>query len=123
VVVQIMSTVAALSISMLLLSGITVDASSTLGKIVTLFDVAMIFGVVNAVLRPIVKVVGCGFYVLTLGLAAVLVNGLLLLLTSWIASLVHLPFHVSSFWTAVLGALIVGVTNWIVNLVVPDRLR
>ena len=60
----------------------------------------MIFGLVNAVLRPIIKAIGCGLYVLTLGLVALVVNGLLLLLTSWIAGKVDLAFHVDGFWPA-----------------------
>src|ERR687894_300145 len=70
----------------------------------TLLAVAVIFGIVNAVLRPIIKTIGCGLYVLTLGLVALLVNGLLFLLTSWIAEQLDLPFHVANFWPgAVLG--------------------
>jgi putative membrane protein len=59
--------------------------------------------------------------VLTLGLIALVVNGALLLLTSWIADQLGLPFHVDDFWpSAVLGALLVGVISWLLNLVVPD---
>ena len=80
----------------------------------------MIFGLVNAVLRPIIKIVGCGLYVLTLGLIAIVVNGLLFMLTSWIAGEFDLPFHVDDFWpSAVLGALLVGVVSWLLNMLVP----
>jgi putative membrane protein len=86
-----------------------------------LLAVAVIFGIVNAVLRPIIKTIGCGFYVLTLGLIAIVVNGLLFLLTSWIADQFDLPFHVADFWpSAVLGALLVGVISWLLNALVPD---
>ncbi|TML28262.1 MAG: phage holin family protein, partial [Actinobacteria bacterium] len=88
IVIRIASTAAALWISTLILSGITLDTPSTLKKIGTVLLVAIIFGVVNAVIRPIVKTVGCAFYVLTLGLVALVVNGLLFLLTSWIAGVV-----------------------------------
>ncbi|OLE25912.1 MAG: hypothetical protein AUG44_14650 [Actinobacteria bacterium 13_1_20CM_3_71_11] len=123
IVIRIASTAAALWISTLILSGITLDTPSTLKKIGTVLLVAIIFGVVNAVIRPIVKTVGCAFYVLTLGLVALVVNGLLFLLTSWIAGVVGLPFHVQGFLTAVLGALIVGVISWVINAVVPDKLK
>lgn len=123
IAIRIVATAIALWISTLLLSGITLDTPSTLKKVGTLIAVAIIFGVVNAVIRPIIKTVGCAFYVLTLGLVALVVNGLLFLLTSWIASVLHLPFHVSGFWTAILGALIVGVISWIINAVVPDKLK
>ena len=123
IVIRIASTAAALWISTLILSGITLNTASTLEKIGTVLLVAIIFGVVNAVIRPIVKTVGCAFYVLTLGLVALVVNGLLFLLTSWIAGVVGLPFHVQGFLTAVLGALIVGVISWVINAVVPDKLK
>ena len=123
IVIRIASTAAALWISTLILSGITLDTPSTLKKIGTVLLVAIIFGVVNAVIRPIVKTVGCAFYVLTLGLVALVVNGLLFLLTSWIAGVVGLPFHVQGFLTAVLGALIVGLISWVINAVVPDKLK
>jgi len=114
-------TAVALWISTLVLSGITLGDDSTIKKIGTLVAVAAIFGVVNAVLRPIIKTIGCWAYVLTLGLAAILVNGALFMLTSWIAGEVGLPFHVDHFWpTAVLGALLVGVVSFVLNLVVPD---
>ena len=123
IVIRIASTAVALWISTLVLSGITLDTPSVLKKVGTLLAVAVIFGVVNAVIRPIVKAVGCAFYVLTLGLVALVVNGLLFLLTSWISGVLHLPFHVSGFLTAVLGALIVGVVSWVINAVVPDKLK
>ena len=111
----------ALWITTLLISGVAVTTDSTAKKIGTLLAVAAIFGIINAILRPIVKTVGCAFYVLTLGLIAIVVNGLLFLLTSWIADKIGLPFHVDNFWpSAVLGALLVGVVSWLLNMLVPD---
>lgn len=111
----------ALWIATLVIGGITLGGDSFLTKVGTLLAVAVIFGVVNAVLRPIIKTVGCMFYVVTLGLIALVVNGLLFLLTSWIADKLGLPFHVADFWpSAVLGALLVGVISWVLNLVVRD---
>jgi putative membrane protein len=108
-------------ISTLIIDGINLSAASVPRKILTLLAVAAIFGIVNAVLRPIIKTIGCGLYVLTLGLVAVLVNGLLFLLTSWIAGELDLPFHVDNFWpSAVLGALLVGIVSWLLNMLVPD---
>ena len=60
----------------------------------------------------------------TLGLAALVVNGLLFLLVSWIAGQLTLPFHVDKFWpTAVLGALIVAVVSWVIELVIPKKYK
>jgi putative membrane protein len=121
ILIRLAITAVALWISTLVIDGIDVTADSVLGEIGTLVAVAVIFGIVNAVLRPIIKVVGCAFYVLTLGLIAIVVNALLFLLTSWLAGLFDLPFHVDGFWPeAVLGALLVGVVSWILNMLVPD---
>jgi putative membrane protein len=89
----------------------------TVGRqIITLLLVAAIFGVVNAVLRPIIKTIGCAAYALTLGLVAILVNGALLQLTGWIASGLGVGFDVANFWpSAVLGALVIGITSWLLN--------
>ncbi|GAA2618306.1 hypothetical protein Adu01nite_49200 [Paractinoplanes durhamensis] len=121
ILIRLVITAVSLWISTLVISGIELDTDSLSKKIVTLLVVAAIFGIVNAVLRPIIKVIGCGLYVLTLGLIAVVVNGLLFLLTSWIAGELDLPFHVADFWpSAVLGALLVGVVSWLLNMLVPD---
>ena len=104
----------------LVISGITVEGT-TGRKVLTVVVVAAIFGIVNAVLRPIIKTIGCWAYLLTLGLVSLLVNGLLLLLSSWIAEKLDLAFHVDGFWpAAVLGALFIGVVSWVINLVIPD---
>ena len=68
----------------------------------------MIFGLVNAVLKPIIKVVGCGFYILTLGLISFVVNALLFLLVGWLADELELAFVVDGFWAGFWGAIIVA---------------
>jgi putative membrane protein len=108
-------------LSTIIVPGIDVTAKTTAGTIGTVVLVALIFGVVNAVLKPIIKFVGCAFYVVTLGLISVIVNGLLFLLTSWISSKLDIPFHVDTFWHAVLGALLVGIVSFILGLVFKDR--
>jgi putative membrane protein len=121
ILIRLVVTAVSLWIATLVISGIELTTDSVPKKIGTLLAVAAIFGIVNAVLRPIIKVVGCGLYVLTLGLIALVVNGLLFLLTSWIAGQIDLPFHVDNFWpSAVLGALLVGVVSWLLNMLVPD---
>jgi putative membrane protein len=122
-VIRVLVTAVALWISTLILSGITLTTDQTWKKVLTLLAVAVIFGLVNGVIRPIIKVIGCAAYVLTLGLIAIVVNGALFLLVSWIAGRLSLPFHVDGFWTAVLGALIVGVISWLMGLAVPDKFK
>jgi putative membrane protein len=103
-----------------LLGGIALTTASTPRKAGTLIVVAVIFGLINAFLKPIVKTFGCVFYILTLGLFALVVNALLLLLASWAADKMNLPFHVDGFWAAFWGAIIVGVVSWLLNLFVHD---
>ena len=85
IVIRVLITAGALALATALVPGIELRTGSTLSKVGTLIVVALIFGIVNAVLKPIVKTVGCLFYVLTLGLIAFVVNALLLWLTSWVA--------------------------------------
>jgi len=121
ILIRLVITAVSLWIATILISGIELTTDSVPKKIGTLLAVAVIFGLINAVLRPIIKVIGCGLYVLTLGLIAIVVNGLLFMLTSWIAGKAGLPFHVDDFWpSAVLGALLVGVVSWLLNMLVPD---
>jgi putative membrane protein len=120
-VLRTLATAVALWVATALLDGITVSGSSTWADVLTLIAVAIIFGLVNAVIKPIIQVLGCLFYIVTLGLIAFVVNALLFLLVSWLADLLHLPFHVDGFWTALLGAVIVGIVSWAINLLIPDQ--
>ncbi len=121
IIIRLVITAVSLWIATLLIDGIKLNTESVPGQIGTLLAVAVIFGVVNAILRPIIKTLGCALYAVTLGLIAVVINGLLFLLTSWIAGQFDLPFHVDDFWpSAVLGALLVGIVSWVLNMLVPD---
>jgi putative membrane protein len=120
-VIRILVTAVALWVATALVGGIRVTGSNTGKQGLTLLAVAVIFGLVNAVLKPIIKIFGCLFYILTLGLFALIVNALLFLLVSWICTQLNLPFHVDGFWSAFWGAIIVGVVSWLINLVIPDR--
>jgi putative membrane protein len=122
ILIRLLITAFSLWLATVLIDGIELTTDSLGQQAITLIAVAVIFGIVNAVLRPIIKVVGCGLYVLTLGLIAIVVNGLLFLLTSWIAGELDLPFHVDNFWpSAVFGALLVGIVSWVLNMLVRDR--
>jgi putative membrane protein len=121
ILIRLVITAVSLWIATLVIDGIRLTTDSLGGQIGTLLAIAVIFGIVNAVLRPIIKTIGCGLYVLTLGLISLVVNGLLFLLVSWIADQFDLPFHVDDFWpSAILGALLVGVVSWVLNMLVPD---
>jgi len=118
---RVLVSAAALGVATWVVSGITLPAASGWSKAGTLLVVALIFGIINATLKPLIKVVGCAFYVLTLGLVALVVNGLLLWLTSWVAGKLSLPFHISGFWAAFWGAIIVGLVSWVLNLFIRDK--
>ena len=120
-VIGIIVSAAALGVAAWAVPGITVIGHSDTSKAETLLVVGLIFGIINTVLKPIIKTVGCAFYVLTLGLIALVVNGLLLLLASYVAGRLHLPFHITGFVAAVEGALIVGVVTWVLHLVLGDK--
>ena len=110
----------ALATAAWLLDGIDVTGDSTEDQVLTLVLVALIFGVVNAVVAPIVKLLSLPFIILTLGLLIFVINALMLLLTEWLSEAVGLGFHVDGFWTAVLGAIIITITTWILELVLPE---
>src|SRR5262249_50070632 len=93
-VLRVALTAIALWVATAVVPGINVTADSALKRIGTLLAVAVIFGLVNGFLKPIVKTLGCVFYIVTLGLVALVVNGLLLWFTSWVAGQVKLPFNV-----------------------------
>jgi putative membrane protein len=121
ILIRFLVIAAALGVAAWLVPGIVLTGHDHLAKVETLLIVAVIFGVVNVLLKPIIKTVGCAFYVLTLGLFAIVVNGLLLWLTSYIAfDKLHEPFHVTGFVAAVEGALVVAVISFIAHLVIPD---
>jgi putative membrane protein len=111
----------ALWVTTKVVSGIDISGSTTAKNLLTLLVVALIFGLVNAIIKPIVKLVGCVFYLLTLGLISFVVNALLFLLVDWIAGLLDLPFQIDGFWPAFWGAIVMALVSWALSLVIPDR--
>jgi putative membrane protein len=119
--IRVLASAAALAVATAVVAGIELTTASVTSKVLTLLAVALIFGVINAVLKPIVKIVGCAFYILTLGLIALVVNALLLWLTSWLADKLNLPWHITGFWPAFWGAIIVSVVGWLLSILIGDR--
>ncbi|MGI5205388.1 phage holin family protein [Spirillospora sp. CA-108201] len=120
ILLKVGATAVALWVATVLIDGITLGDQTTARRILTLVAVAVIFGLVNAVLKPIIKTLGCAFYVITLGLIGLVVNALLLWLTSELAEGLDLPFHVAGFWPAFWGAIVVGVVGWVLHVLLPD---
>lgn len=119
--VKTLANAAALLVAVWLLNDITLTGDSTGNQALTLIVVALIFGLVNFLVKPVVKVLTFPLFVLTLGLITLVVNALMLMLTSWLAYQFDLSFHVDGFWTAVLGGLIISVVSWALNVALPDR--
>lgn len=114
----------ALWVAAFLLDGIVLaeDDTTFASKFTTIILVALIFGVVNAVVKPIAKVLAFPAIVLTLGLFTFIVNAFLLQLTEWIADPLGLSFVITKFWwDAVLGALIITIVSMVLNWVLPEK--
>jgi len=88
----------------------------TLQQVLTYLIVAFIFGIVNSVIGNTIRIVAFPIYVLTLGLVSLLVNGLLLLIVSWVSDLLGFGLVIESFWWGVLAALVLGIIAWIFGL-------
>lgn len=87
---------------------------------VSLIWLALIFGVVNAVLKPVLTVVGCPILILTLGLGALLINTLLFYLAGLIGTNFGVGFTVDGFWPAFFGSIIVSVVSFFLNVFLKD---
>jgi putative membrane protein len=119
--VRLLATAVALAVAAGLVDGISVGPGTNRERALTLLGVAIIFGLVNAIVRPILRLLTLPLVVLTLGLFLLVLNALMLLLTEWIAEQFDLAFQVDGFWSAVLGALIITVVSFLINIVLPDK--
>jgi putative membrane protein len=119
-IVKTLANAGALGVATWLIADITLTGDSNARKAWSLILVALVFGVVNWLVKPVVKVLSFPLFILTLGLITLVVNALMLLLTSWLAGKLDLDFHVDGFWTAVVGGLIVSIVSWALHVVLPD---
>lgn len=108
----------ALWVASLIVPGITfAGAGSTLSTIITIAAVGLIFGVLNAIVKPVLLVLSLPLLVLTLGLFLLVLNAIMLSLTSWASGAFGLSFTVQNFfWDAVLGALIISIVSAMLSL-------
>jgi putative membrane protein len=88
------------------------------GDVLPFLGVALVFGVVNAFVGPAAKLLALPLIVVTLGVFLLVVNGLLLWLTSTLAGSLGLGFHVSGFWAAFFGALVVSVVSMLLSVMI-----
>src|SRR6201994_1235133 len=113
----------ALWIVTLVVSGIDfVGGDTTLQRVGIIFVVAVIFGLVNAIIKPIVQLISIPLYILTLGLIHVVINALMLWITSWITeNTTHWGLYIEDFWwTAIWAAIVLSIVSWALSLIVRD---
>ncbi|HVX08758.1 phage holin family protein [Humibacter sp.] len=117
----------ALWVTTLIVSGVTVksydSAGGTFPLILTYLLLALIFGIVNGIVGTIIRIVAFPLYLLTLGLISLIVNGLLLLIVSWISDAMGFGLHVDGFWDGVWAALILAIISWLLGLIFRPVMR
>jgi len=116
--IRLLVNAAALWVATQIVSGVTYS-----GGALPLFGVAFVFGIVNAVLRPIAFILTFPLLILTLGLFTFVINGVMLMLTSSVSDALGLGFHVRGFWAAFWGALVVTLVSWALSLLIKDAAR
>jgi putative membrane protein len=110
----------ALAAAAWLFDGIEVGGADDGDRVVTLLVVALIFGLVNAFITPVVKLLSLPFIVLTLGLLLLVINALMLLLTSRLAEAFDLDFTVDGFWPAVFGSIVISIVGAVLGALLND---
>lgn len=115
-ILRLLATAAALWVAVALVPGIVYD-----GGVMGLLGVALVFGLVNALIRPVLQLLTFPLMVLTLGLFVFILNAFLLWLTAQLAQALGIQFAVIGFWSALVGAVIIAVVSTVLNLFVGAR--
>src|SRR3954451_15250263 len=121
----LVTTAVALAVATLLIDGIRFSGpihgqEEIQHKLVPLLLVSLIFGVITSFVKPVLTILSIPFIVITLGLFLLVINAALLLLPSWVADQLGVGFHVTGFWPAVGGAIVITVVTWIVDGVIGE---
>lgn len=111
----------ALFVAIWLFQGITLHAHTRADQVIQLLITGGIFGVINSLVKPLVKLISLPFIILSIGLLLFVINALMLLLTSRIAGTLGMGFHVHGFWTALGGSIVISLIGLVVHLSWPDR--
>jgi len=122
--IKVVVNAVAIWVATVIVPGVTVSESgdSTGDTILTLLVIGLLFGIVNAVIKPVVKLLAFPFYILTLGLLAFVVNAAMLELVSWLSGKFDITFEIDDFfWSAILAAIVVSLVSMALNLVLPDE--
>jgi len=111
-------TAIAVAVAAWITPGITLEGNGVAAVIVT----ALILGLVNALIRPILKLFSCGLIVVTLGLFTLVINAVCLWLASWISvSWFDIGFNVNNWWSALIGSIIISVVSFLLAFLLPDK--
>jgi putative membrane protein len=116
----------ALWVVTLIVSGISfAGGDTTLARVGVIFVVAVIFGLVNAIIKPIVQIISFPLYILTLGLIHIVINALMLWITSWIPEhTTQWGLYIDDFWwTAIWAAIVLSIVSWLLSLIAGRRVR
>jgi putative membrane protein len=116
----LLANAAALAVAAWLLDGISFDGDDWQDKVVPLLVVALILGLVSAVVEPVVKLFSLPFILLTIGLFLLVINAWMLMLTGWVAGKVDVGFEVDGFWTALLGGIIITLVTGFIDVAVIE---
>ncbi len=119
-VVKTLINAAAIWVAAWLVSGIKLSGGDWQHKTLTVIGVALVFGVVNWLIKPVVKFFSFPLFIFTLGLITFVINALMLSLTSFASDKLGLDFHVEGFWSALLGSLLISLVSWGLNLAFGD---
>ena len=123
----LVSAVALWLVTLIMAPNVRMDSYGSDGDVlplvITYLIVALIFGIVNAIVGTAIRIVAFPIYILTLGLISFIVNGLLLLLVAWISSLLGFGLRIDGFWWGVLAAFLLGVFSWVIGLILRPITR
>ena len=118
---RVLINAAAIWLAAQILPGLDVVGGEDTGSRVLVFLVlALVFGLVNAIIKPVVTLISLPLYILTLGLFTLVVNALMLMLTGWLSEQTDYGLRIDNFGTAVLGGLIISIASFLLSLVLKS---
>ncbi len=115
IIIRTVAVALATALAAWLLPGIEVTGGDTTRVALTLVGVAVIIGLVNALVKPVVAALSGCLVILTFGLFLLVINALMLQLSAWLAAQVGLGFRVDGFWTALLGSIVISVVSGMIS--------
>ena len=119
--IRFLASAVAISVATFLVPGVSLTSGSTQAKVIAMLCVAVIFGAVNAVVKPLFELVTAPLILITMGLFLLVINTALMVLTSWLAGQFHVGWHVAGWGPAFWGALIVSIVSFVLHAFLGTR--